>query len=235
MRISAIMQEIADHLEFAEFPLKMQSKWLVDKPRMTFDVSRMETRTKTADVSAQALQAMVAAVAADRDKGAFAQLFAHFAPRLKAYLIRLGTEPGMAEELAQEALIMVWRRASTFDPAQASVGTWVFTIARNKRIDALRRQRKPDFDPNDPSLLPEPVESADRRVEASQRQEKVRQALRSLPPEQVEVVRMAYFEDKAHGTIAEETDLPLGTVKSRLRLAMTRLRKALHEEENEDR
>jgi RNA polymerase sigma-70 factor (ECF subfamily) len=194
----------------------------------------MEARTKKTDVSAQALQAMVVAVAASRDKNAFAQLFAHFAPRLKAYLIRLGTEPGSAEELAQEALIMVWRRASTFDPAQASVGTWIFTIARNKRIDALRRQRKPDFDPNDPALLPEPVEPADRRVEASQRQEKVRKALRSLPPEQVEVVRMAYFEDKAHGTIAEETDLPLGTVKSRLRLAMSRLRKALHEDENED-
>jgi len=172
------------------------------------------------------------AVAAQRDKAAFADLFSYFAPRLKAYLMRLGSDAGLAEELAQEAMIMVWRRAATFDSSQASVGTWVFTIARNKRIDALRRQRRPDLDPADPLLLPEPAEPADQRIAALQRQERVRRALTSLPPEQVEVVKMAYFEDKAHGTIAEETDLPLGTVKSRLRLALARLRKALHEEED---
>jgi len=199
---------------------------------MPFDIGMIESETQVRTPDAAALQAMMLAVAAQRDKAAFADLFSYFAPRLKAYLMRLGSDAGLAEELAQEAMIMVWRRAATFDSSQASVGTWVFTIARNKRIDALRRQRRPDLDPADPLLLPEPAEPADQRIAALQRQERVRRALTSLPPEQVEVVKMAYFEDKAHGTIAEETDLPLGTVKSRLRLALARLRKALHEEED---
>lgn len=170
------------------------------------------------------------AISQRRDRAAFTILFRHFAPRLKAYLMRLGAEAGAAEELAQEAMIMVWRRAETFDPAQASVGTWIFRIARNKRIDALRRERRPEFDPEDPCLQPDPAPAADGQVERGQSDERVRAALKTLPAEQAEVVRMAYFEDKAHGTIAEETELPLGTVKSRLRLAMGRLRKALREE-----
>lgn len=181
--------------------------------------------------SAAECEALLLAVARRHDRRAFAVLFQHFAPRLKAYLLRLGAEGGAAEELAQEAMIMVWRRAETFDPAQASVGTWIFRIARNKRIDALRRERRPEVDPDDPCLRPDPEPGADTLVERGQSEERVRAAILSLPAEQAEVVRMAYFEDKAHGTIAEETDLPLGTVKSRLRLAMGRLKKALGEEE----
>jgi RNA polymerase sigma-70 factor (ECF subfamily) len=169
-------------------------------------------------------------VAERQDRAAFAALFRHFAPRLKTYLMRLGAEAGQAEELAQEAMIMVWRRAETFDPAQASVATWVFRIARNKRIDALRRERRPELDPHDPCLRPDPEMGAERLLERGQDDERVRAALDSLPDEQAEVVRMAYFEDKAHGAIAEETELPLGTVKSRLRLAMGRLRQALRED-----
>ncbi|WP_119165172.1 sigma-70 family RNA polymerase sigma factor [Algihabitans albus] len=182
------------------------------------------------DAGSPTPEQLLLAVAQQRDKVAFTALFRHFAPRLKAYLMRLGAEAGAAEELAQEAMIMVWRRAETFDPTQASVGTWIFRIARNKRIDALRRERRPEFDPEDPCLQPDPAPAADGQLERGQSDERVRAALKTLPPEQAEVVRMAYFEDKAHGTIAEETELPLGTVKSRLRLAMGRLRKALREE-----
>jgi RNA polymerase sigma-70 factor (ECF subfamily) len=178
--------------------------------------------------------ALILAIAAERDRRAFAALFRHFAPRLKAYLMRLGAEAGQAEELAQESMIMVWRRAETFDPTQASAATWIFRIARNKRIDALRRERRPELDPEDPCLQPESAPAADRQVERRQTDERIRAALALLPEEQAEVVRMAYFDDMAHGAIAERTELPLGTVKSRMRLAMGRLRKALREEESDE-
>ncbi len=166
----------------------------------------------------------------DRDRGACAALFTHFAPRLKAYIRRLGADGGMAEELVQEVMLLVWRRAETFDPSQASAGTWIFTIARNRRVDALRREQRPEFDPDDPALVPDPEEPADKRVEAAQSVGRVRAAMRDLPPEQAELLRMAYYEDKPHSVIAAERGIPLGTVKSRLRLAMERLRKALKDD-----
>jgi RNA polymerase sigma factor (sigma-70 family) len=131
-------------------------------------------------------------------------------------------------------MIMVWRRAATFDPGKSAASTWVFAIARNKRIDALRRERRPDFDPDDPTLTDGLVAAgpapADQAVAVAQQAARLARALADLPEEQAEVVRMAYFEDKAHSRIASETALPLGTVKSRLRLALGRLRSALEEE-----
>jgi RNA polymerase sigma-70 factor (ECF subfamily) len=146
---------------------------------------------------------------------------------VKAYLLRLGSEDTVAEEIAQEAMVTVWRKAATFDPVQASVSTWVFTIARNRRIDGLRRLKRADLDPEDPGLQPQAQPAADRLLYGSQREERLRRALKTLPEEQAEMIRLAFFEDKAHAAIASETDLPLGTVKSRLRLALTRLRRAL--------
>jgi RNA polymerase sigma-70 factor (ECF subfamily) len=131
-------------------------------------------------------------------------------------------------------MIMVWRRAATFDPARSSAGTWIFTIARNKHIDALRGERRPDFDPDDPTLAAKVAAAAplpaDRAVAVAQRDARLAAALTELPEEQGPLVRMAYFEDKTHGQIAAATGLPLGTVKSRLRLALVRLRRALGEE-----
>ena len=176
------------------------------------------------------LEQLVAAVGRNADREAFGTLFRHFAPRLKGYLLRMGAEPESAEELVQEAMIMVWRRAETFDPSQSAVSTWVFTIARNKRIDALRRERRPEIDPQDPALEPAAEGPADEQVLKGQQARILKDALQLLPREQAELVQMAYFEDKAHGAIAEETQLPLGTVKSRLRLALNHLRKALKEE-----
>ena len=180
------------------------------------------------------LAELIVAVGARRDRAAFAELFAYFAPRIKAYLFKRGAAAGEAEELAQETMIMVWRRAMTYDPAKAGASTWVFTIARNKRIDALRRERHPEYDPQDPAvaavLAPAGPEAADRVVAAAQQAERLSRAIAALPAEQAELVRMAYFEDKAHGRIAEETALPLGTVKSRLRLALGHLRKAVGED-----
>lgn len=190
---------------------------------MGFD--RAMTDALLLDAPTQA--SLIRAVAERRDREAFARLFRFFAPRVKAYLLRLGSDDGAAEEIAQEALVTVWRKAESFDPSQASVSTWVFTIARNKRIDRLRRLKRPALDPEEPALQPESRPSADRLLDAAQRDERLRRALETLPEEQAEVVRLAFFEDKAHAAIADETDLPLGTVKSRLRLALTRLRRAL--------
>src|SRR5215813_2520904 len=98
---------------------------------------------------AQDLNALLGRVAAMRDRAAFAVLFSHFAPRVKAYLLRLGAPPALAEDLAQEALLNVWRKAHLFDPAKASAATWLFTIARNLRIDVIRRERRPELEPED--------------------------------------------------------------------------------------
>ena len=178
----------------------------------------------------QTLNDLVLAVARQRSRTAFAALFAHFAPRLKSYLMRLGAEAGQAEELVQDVMLQVWHRAETFDPAQANASTWVFTIARNKRIDAARRERRPEIDLTDPALVPEPVEPADRTLEAGQENARLNAAIGALPNEQAELLRLAYYEDKPHSTISAERGIPLGTVKSRLRLAVDRLRRLLREE-----
>jgi len=170
---------------------------------------------------------LVMRVAAFRDIAAFGQLFDHFAPRVKRYLLRLGCDDGVAEDLAQEVMLTVWRRAETFDPSQSTAATWVFTIARNRRIDFLRRERRPELDWNDPMLVPEADISAETKLLNDARGKTLRDAMAALPDEQVELLKMAYLGDRSHRVIAEEQHLPLGTVKSRLRLALGRLRKTL--------
>jgi RNA polymerase sigma-70 factor (ECF subfamily) len=169
---------------------------------------------------------MIGAIAARADRQAFAALFEHFAPRVKSYMLRLGAEPLQAEELAQETLLAVWRRADAFDRAKAAPSTWIFTIARNLRIDAARRARR-GHPIEDPSDAPDAEPTPDEAMAAVQSQGRIRAALGALPPEQAQVVRLSFFSDKPHSEIAEELKLPLGTVKSRLRLAMARLRDLL--------
>ncbi|MBV8165892.1 MAG: sigma-70 family RNA polymerase sigma factor [Alphaproteobacteria bacterium] len=168
--------------------------------------------------------ALVARIAQQQDRSAFVALFDHFAPRVKAYLMRLGADDSTAEELAQEVMLAIWRRAASFNPALASVSTWVFTIARNKRIDRLRRERHPEIDADDPALVPDPEPAADETLDAAKSGTRLRAAIADLPEEQSRLLLMAYFEDKSHRAIAAETRLPLGTVKSRIRLALGRLR-----------
>ena len=139
--------------------------------------------------------------------------------------MRLGAPREQAEELAQETLLSVWRKAAAFDPAKAAPSTWIFTIARNLRVDASRRDRRgePVEDPSEAVAEPTP----DVLVASAQSQARIREALMGLPPEQAEVVRLSFFSDKPHSEIAEALALPLGTVKSRLRLAVGRLRELL--------
>lgn len=170
---------------------------------------------------------LAALVARDGDRNAFTRLFDHFAPRINGYLQRLGMEPAMAEDLAQEVMTVLWHKAHLFDPAKSSLGTWLFRIARNRRIDLLRRDRSHLLDPSDPILLPEDPEPPDQGMDARQRDERVRVAMTALSGEQLELLQYAFFVGLTHSQIAERTGLPLGTVKSRIRLAFGRLRKIL--------
>ena len=178
-----------------------------------------------------AMSDLLVSVALEKDKTAFSRLFSHYAPRIKSYLMRQGADAASAEELSQEAMMSVWRKADRFDPKKASAGTWIFTVARNLRIDALRKERRPSFDPEDPALVPEPEIAPDTAVSIGETQVRLRNAVAMLPPDQAEVVKLSFYEDKPHAEIAEDLNLPLGTVKSRLRLAMRRVRIALGDEQ----
>lgn len=167
------------------------------------------------------------AVGANQDRKAFRVLFGHFAPRVKAYIVRLGSDHQQAEEITQETMAKVWNKASQFDPTKAAPSTWIFRIARNQRIDAFRRENHPEFDQNDPSLLPVEDRPADLVVEQKQSEGQLLEALADLPEELMHLLHLSFFQDMPHGTIAKQLGLPLGTVKSRLRLAMAKLRKQL--------
>lgn len=177
--------------------------------------------------------ACMAAIARDGDRQAFAALFKHFAPRVKGYLMRLGTAAERAEELAQETMVVLWRRADTFDPGRAALSTWVFTVARNLRIDHLRRTsgdpcegEEPwdaDQQPADAGLQP------DELAAACERERGVQRALAELPAEQSMLLRLSFFEERPHSAISREMGIPLGTVKSRIRIAVAQLRRKLDE------
>ena len=171
---------------------------------------------------------LIEAVARRRDRAAFAELFRRFAPRVKAFVMRSGADADTAQEVAQETMVLVWRRAETFDRRRAGAATWIFTIARNKRIDLLRRATHAGFDPEDYVLFStEAPQSADAAAIGRQVRERIGAVMQQLTADQVEVLRMAFFQEKSHSMIAQEMKLPLGTVKSRIRLALARLREAL--------
>jgi RNA polymerase sigma-70 factor (ECF subfamily) len=175
-----------------------------------------------ADVTETDWAALVLRVRDQQDRGAFAALFRHFAPRVKGFLMKSGASPQLAEEVAQDVMATLWQKAHLFDPARASVATWVFTIARNRRIDALRKARRPE--PEDLPWGPEPEPDQAEVYEAQQESERLGEALARLPEKQRVLIQRAYFGDLSHSEIAAETGLPLGTIKSRIRLALDRLR-----------
>ncbi len=169
--------------------------------------------------------AQVLRVAQKGDEAAFAELFAHFAPRVKAFLMKSGAGAALAEECAQDVMATLWHKAHLFDPARASVATWIFTIARNRRIDALRKARRPE--PEDLPWGPEPEPDQADALALQQESTKLGVALARLPDNQRVLIEQAYFGDLSHGEIAKITGLPLGTIKSRIRLALEKLRQAM--------
>jgi RNA polymerase sigma-70 factor (ECF subfamily) len=171
----------------------------------------------------------VLAAVARRDRAAFEELFRRYAPRVKGFLVRaLG--PTRAEEVAQEVLLRVWHNAPRYDPVRASPATWIFTIARNARIDALRRTAHATPDPADPMWVPAAEEAPDAAVERRAASERIRSALDALPEQQLEVLDRAYLQGQTLAEVADALAVPLGTVKSRVRLAMERLRLVVPDE-----
>lgn len=166
------------------------------------------------------------AVRDHKDRAAFAELFGYFAPRVKSFLMKSGSTPEMAEECAQEVMVTLWNKAHLFDGSKASVSTWIFTIARNRRIDMIRKQRRPE--PEDLPWGPEDAPSAADTVALQQETEILGQAMAALPDKQRLLIERAYFGELTHAEIAAETGLPLGTIKSRIRLALDRLRHAMN-------
>ena len=189
--------------------------------------AEFRTAARPSDLEEHA--ALIARISAVRDEAAFKALFASLGPRVKAMLMRQSGDAQLAEDLAQEAMLTVWRKASLYDPGKGSVATWVFTIARNLRIDRLRRERVfqelEDDGAGEPSDAPLP----DEELESRQIQERMRAVLAELPPEQVEVVMLAYVEGLSHSEIAAKLKLPMGTVKSRMRLAYQKIRTAFED------
>lgn len=164
-----------------------------------------------------------------RDKQAFARLFDHFAPRLKGMLIRGGLQAGLAEEVVQDTMLSVWHKAHLFDPHRAQVSGWVYQIARNRQIDVLRKERRP---------VPEELKGDDVQeddalqiIALEQQTSRLRAALAQLSPEQRVLVEQAYLGDLTHSELQGLTGLPLGTIKSRIRLGLKRLRRELQNEQ----
>jgi RNA polymerase sigma-70 factor (ECF subfamily) len=174
---------------------------------------------------------LIGRVATRGDREAFKTLFEYFAPRIRGFLIKTGSNADDAEEIAQSAMVAVWTKAAQFDPASAGASAWIFTIARNLRIDAARRAARAGRlvdaealdDEADPALAADLIMS---RVEDARR---VAAAIERLSAEQSTVIRLSFVEERPHSEIATALGLPLGTVKSRIRLAMNRLRELLDE------
>jgi RNA polymerase sigma factor (sigma-70 family) len=176
-----------------------------------------------------AFEDLLAAVGSDRDGEAFTVLFDHFGPRVHAQMVRLGLAPFAAADVTQDVMETIWRKAHLFDRRKAAAATWVFHIARNRRIDVSRRSRELSYALEDFLAIPDPTEACDNCMDAAQREHRVRAALDVLPQEQFTLVKLAFFDGLSHATIAQRLQLPLGTVKSRLRLAFSRLRRCLHD------
>lgn len=187
--------------------------------------------------SAVAWGRQIEAIATKRDRASFIALFQHFAPRIKTFMLRSGVSEAMAEEIAQETMLTVWCKADFFAPSSHGAAAWIFTIARNLRIDALRRQQRDratnsEGNNGDTCISVEPHVVDERltpeaQLAAAQSAGSVHKAIAQLSDEQMRVIQLSFFEQKTHSEIAEHLQIPLGTVKSRLRLALARLRTLL--------
>jgi len=175
------------------------------------------------EISLQTIQML--AVRDKRDRTAFALLFDHFAPRLKGFIMRSGTGSGQAEEIVQEVMLTVWRKADQFDPERAQVSAWIYQIARNRQIDLIRKENRPLPEElgEDPGTEPDASQILAVEQEAGQ----LKVALARLKPEQRKIIEQAYLGELTHQEISTQMGLPLGTIKSRIRLGLERLRHEL--------
>ena len=209
---------LENYIETVDISSKLQA--ITYRQEKIFSVLKAAAKDKE-------LTSLIGRIASFKDKTAFSELFKLVGPRIKGYLMKLGSSDVAAEDLLQEVMLTVWRKSETFDRSKAAVSTWLFTIARNKRIDMLRKEVRPQLDPLDPMLSPNQEAAADDIYGSNQEAMKISKAIEQLPTDQAVLIKMTYYEDKSHSIIADELKMPLGTVKSRIRLASTRLRKLL--------
>lgn len=171
----------------------------------------------------------IVAIAASADMVAFEALFREFSPRIRAYLFKMTRDAQASEDLMQETMLSLWRKAGQFDPSKGPASAWIYTIARNIWIDAWRRQKRPTVDLDDPALVPDPEPDAPNLIVQKQSSAALHEALKTLPQEQVDLIKLSFFDEASHSAIAARLNLPIGTVKSRIRLAFGRLRVALED------
>ncbi|PPD44075.1 MAG: RNA polymerase subunit sigma [Methylocystis sp.] len=200
---------------------------VLDPPVPVRRIAVLNVRTGAMALSPEQASVLVSRLACDGDRQAFAALFAYYFPRVKSYLLRAGASPAVAEDLAQETMLRVWRRAASFNASAGAASTWIFVIARNLRIDRLRGERSGDDLDADPSDEPDAAPNGETVAIMNERKERVRQALGALSREQAQIVQLFYFDEQPHAEIARTLGIPLGTVKSRVRLAVERLRAQL--------
>ena len=172
---------------------------------------------------------LVESIASTSDAHAFKILFNYFAPRVKSFMLRSGLSEGAAEEVAQETLLTVWRKAEQYNSDLAAVSTWIFTIARNKKIDKFRKDARPLPDVNDPSFSLQEEISPEEFTSQSLDSDRLYEALETLPEDQKQVLVLSFIKDNPHREIAETLEIPLGTVKSRIRLGLARLKLSIEE------
>ena len=229
--LARLIFDIAFAVRFAELPYR--SKLARSRPEdimVAKEILQDDPRPKASE-SAES----ISKIANDRDEAAFDVLFRYFAPRIKSYCLRLGADPSGAEEITQEAMVSIWRNAAQFDPSKASPSTWIFTIARNLTIDRFRKTRRPQFDPNDPALVPDDQPPPYHLVEQTEKQENVRKIMDTLSPNEKNVLMLSFYEDLSHGEISKQLSIPLGTVKSRIRLAFAKIRSTLDAQDGANR
>jgi RNA polymerase sigma-70 factor, ECF subfamily len=200
------------------------------------DVSKRKQRQRDLESDVEKhpnFSMLLSNIGLNQDRDSFADVFQHFAPRVKSYMVKLGCVDEMAEELAQQTLLQVWRKAQLYDPQKAAASTWIFRIARNIRIDMLRKQ-KHFFDSDfDLATIEDDQQNAEYKINQEQKNRRVSLALTDLPSDQAQIIRMSFYDGFSHSEIAKQLEIPLGTVKSRIRLAFARLRDSVYLETEE--
>ncbi len=216
-----------------DLPLGLVSKSVCVGSKFKTSESRTElimsstARDGEKKTSPNEMNTALLAIANDKDRSAFKSIYSYFSPRLKAFFLSQGTDRQLAEEIVQETMINIWRKAPQFNPQKASAATWIYTIARNRRVDMLRKINRPSPDFNDPAFVVDPQLDSSALVNKEQESRHLNKLITRLSEEQQAVLKLAFFQDKTHGDVAIELDIPLGTVKSRIRLALKRLRKEI--------
>ena len=221
-------------------PLKVLSKITLDVafPIFAFEPANSGSKLEEVMVTERSLSAdpranaklfaeCIQKIASNRDGDAFDTLFRYYAPRVKSYCLRLGADASSAEEVTQEAMVLVWRNADQYKSSLASASTWIFTIARNLSIDRFRKSRRPQFDPNDPLFVPDGEQTPDTLIERIQTEENVRKIMDTLSSNERNVLMLSFYENLSHGEISKQLNIPVGTVKSRIRLAFAKIRAKL--------